>query len=542
VKPFRVCGLIPLFNHGETVAGVAAALREHLDRVLVVDDGSTDGGADRLPADDPGLVVVRLPVNRGKGAAVKEGLLLARSQGYTHVLQVDADAQHDPADIPRFLEAGRREPGTLWTGERVFDADAPGRSRFGRRFGMFWWRVETGNRTLTDTQCGYRLYPLDGLPPLEVLGDRMDFDVEVLVRSLWLGTPVRGIPTRVRYGPPESRRSHFRPFRDNLRMTGMHARLCLARWTGRTRPPDPAVPRWLRAREAGSRMGIRIVLALGRLAGYRAARALTMAVATWYALWAPGARKALAEFHRRALGRASFGLARRTFCSFAESILDRAFVAMGRSGLFRLTVEAPEGLLDPEAPPQGHLVLGAHLGTLEMARAFAVTERVSFSMWMHAAPSARLYQELQRLDPRFHEALIPMGSGAEAVEALLTVRDRIAAGHYVGVLADRVWATGPRISLPFLGRPRDFPLGPFKAAVALEVPVLLAFLVKTGPRDYRLVLRRLEASGEGAAAPGGPGDRSSRTRALALQYVRGLEEAARRFPTQWYHFFPFWDS
>lgn len=538
----RVCGLIPLFNHGETVAGVAAALRAHLDRVIVVDDGSTDGGADRLPPDDPGLVVIRRSHNGGKGAAVKDGLRAARALGCTHVLQMDADAQHDPEDIPRFLEAGDREPGTIWTGERVFDADAPGRSRFGRRFGMFWWRVETGDRTLTDTQCGYRLYPLEGLPPLEDLGDRMDFDVEVLVRSLWRGTPVRGLPTRVHYGGPEHHRSHFRPFRDNLGMTWMHTRLCLARWSGRTRTPDlaPRVPRWLQVREVGSRTGIRIVLALGRLAGYRAARALTAAVATWYAMVAPGARRSLQEFHRRAVGRSSFGLAWRTIFSFAESILDRAFVAMGRASIFRLTVDAPDGLLDPGAPPKGHLVLGAHLGTLEMARAFAVTERVSFSMWMHAAPSTGLYRELRRLDPRFHESLIPMGSEAEAVEALLVVRDRIQAGHYVGVLADRVWPTGPRIRLPFLGREREFPLGPFKAAVALKAPVLLAFLVKTGHRDYRLVLRPLES---GDADPGAPTrDRDARTRDLAMQYVRGLEEAARRFPTQWYHFFPFWDG
>lgn len=539
MKPLRVCGLIPLFNHGETVTGVAEALRRHLDLVLVVDDGSTDGGADRLPAGDPGLVVIRRPRNGGKGAAVKEGLRAARSLGCTHVLQMDADAQHDPDDIPRFLEAGEREPGTLWTGERIFEEDAPGRSRFGRRFGMFWWRVETGDRTLTDTQCGYRLYPLDGLPPLERLGDRMDFDVEILVRATWRGTPVRGLPTRVRYGGPGTHRSHFRPFRDNLRMTSMHTRLCLERWTGRARPPDPpsGSPRWLRAREAGSRTGIRIVLALGRLAGYRAARALTAAVATWYALFAPGPRRALAEFHRRALGRASFGLAWRTIFSFAESILDRAFVAMGRSGIFRLEVEAPAGLLDPGSPPRGHLVLGAHLGTLEMARAFAVTERVSFSMWMHAAPSSGLYRELRRLDPSFHESLIPMGSGGEAVEALLVVRDRIGAGQYVGVLADRVWATGPRITLPFLGRDRQFPLGPFKAAVALKAPVLMAFLVKTGPRDYRLVLHPLEAGEAGSDTR----DRNARVAALASRYVRGLEEAARRFPTQWYNFFPFWD-
>jgi len=226
---FRVCGLVPLFNNGDTVAGVVAALRIHVPTVIVVDDGSTDGGPARLAThpDLSGLILVLHARNRGKGAAVQTGAARARALGFTHVLQMDADAQHDAADIPKFLAASRAEPLAVLAGERLFDENAPGSSRFGRRFGMFWYDLETRHHPLTDTQCGYRVYPLSLFDALPTMGPRMEFDVEVLVRAVWAGLPVRGIPTHVRYGLPGEHRSHFRPFRDNVRMTWLHTRLSL---------------------------------------------------------------------------------------------------------------------------------------------------------------------------------------------------------------------------------------------------------------------------------------------------------------------------
>lgn len=222
----RICGLVPLFDNGDTVARVVAALRVHLPTVIVVDDGSTDGGPANLPSDH-GIILVHHDRNRGKGAAVQTGATVARNHGYTHVLQMDADEQHDANDIPVFIAACRADDRAVLAGERLFDQNAPASSRFGRRFGMFWYHLETGNHPLTDTQCGYRIYPLalfDALPPM---GARMDFDVEILVRAVRQGWTVRGIPTRVRYGRPGEHRSHFKPFIDNVLMTRLHARLSL---------------------------------------------------------------------------------------------------------------------------------------------------------------------------------------------------------------------------------------------------------------------------------------------------------------------------
>jgi glycosyltransferase involved in cell wall biosynthesis len=225
----RWCGLVPLYDNGATVAGVVAGLLAHVPHVVVVDDGSTDGGPDSLPA-RPDITVVRHPRNRGKGAAVRTGLRTARALGFSHVVQVDADAQHDLGDVPRFLALSAAHPDAVLAGERIWDDNAPRSSRFGHRFGMFWYRLETGDHPLRDTQCGFRVYPTDLLDTVPATTNRMAFDVEVLVRGVLAGRPVLGVPTQVRYGAPGAHRSHFRPFADNVRMSWLHARLTVRRW------------------------------------------------------------------------------------------------------------------------------------------------------------------------------------------------------------------------------------------------------------------------------------------------------------------------
>ena len=222
----RFCAIVPFINNHRTVAQVVDKVRAHLPDVIAVDDGSTDGSADTLEP-FPGLALLAHEVNRGKGAAVKTGAAEARARGFSHVLQIDADDQHDADDIPRFLEAARERPEAVFAGERIFDEHVPGSSRFGRRFGVFWYRLETGFHPLADTQCGFRVYPLALFDRVRVGGDRMDFDAEVLVRAVWAGLPVIGVATRVRYFPEEERVSHFRPCLDNVLFSSLHCRLTI---------------------------------------------------------------------------------------------------------------------------------------------------------------------------------------------------------------------------------------------------------------------------------------------------------------------------
>jgi glycosyltransferase involved in cell wall biosynthesis len=225
--PIRPCAVVPTYDNPLTIRGVVLAIREHLCDVIVVDDGSAEQGRRVCrELETEGLARVRFREhNGGKGAAVKDGLDVARELGFTHVLQIDADHQHETDDIPRFLDAARAEPDALILGSPVFDDSAPWVRLMGRRITRFWTHVQTGGRIIDDPMCGFRVYPLDQALAVRVRGNAMDFDPEVAVKMHWRGTPILNLPTRVRYHPGSV--SHFRQFTDNALLTWMHVRLCV---------------------------------------------------------------------------------------------------------------------------------------------------------------------------------------------------------------------------------------------------------------------------------------------------------------------------
>jgi len=226
--------LIPSFNPGARVYEVVEAARRHWAPVWVVVDGSTDGtaqGLGELAAGDPGLRVLSLPENRGKGAAVLHGLDAAVGEGFTHVLTMDSDGQHPVEQIARFMEESVRRPECMILGAPVFGPDAPQLRVRGRRISNWLANLETLWLGIGDSLFGFRVYPID--PLRRVMGRehwmrRFDFDPEAAVRLCWAGVPPVNLPAPVRYlGPEEGGVSHFHYGRDNLLLSWMHTRLFL---------------------------------------------------------------------------------------------------------------------------------------------------------------------------------------------------------------------------------------------------------------------------------------------------------------------------
>jgi glycosyltransferase involved in cell wall biosynthesis len=222
--------LIPHYNHGGALGGVLEALAGHDLPCLVVDDGSDAANRGRvaeLGARFPWVQVEFLPANRGRGAALRHGYRTAWRQGFSHVVQLDADGQHEAGDVPRFLAVARRYPDALVLGVPSFDATAPRRRVYGRRITTCWVAIETLSRVVPDALCGFRAVPLQPTVRLlerRPLGDGMEFDPALVVRLVWEAVPVATVPTHVRYRPGGV--SHFRPWRDNARISATHARLC----------------------------------------------------------------------------------------------------------------------------------------------------------------------------------------------------------------------------------------------------------------------------------------------------------------------------
>jgi glycosyltransferase involved in cell wall biosynthesis len=226
--------LIPSYNTGATVYDTVRAARAQWQPVWVVVDGSDDGTAEgltTLAASDPGLKVIVLPENRGKGAAVLHGLQAAALAGFTHALTMDSDGQH-PADlIPAFMQASVQQPNAMVLGRPVFGAEAPLLRVRGRRVSNWWTNLETLGAGIDDSLYGFRVYPIADLIAVmrrQPWMRRFDFDTEAVVRLAWRGVVPVNLAAPVKYlSAEEGGVSHFRYGRDNVLLTWMHTRLML---------------------------------------------------------------------------------------------------------------------------------------------------------------------------------------------------------------------------------------------------------------------------------------------------------------------------
>lgn len=240
---FRAAGwfavVIPVYNHGQAVIQVIRRTLRLGIPVFVVDDGSTDGTGEVLRS-VLGIHLLRHRFNRGKGAALVTGMSVAASMA-DWAITLDGDGQHDPNDAISLVKAIPANTRPIVLGKRMLMKDAPWTSRFGRRFSNFWVWV-SGGRLLSDSQSGFRVYPLPEVLNLGVKARKYDFEIEVLAKAAWRGITVVEAPVRVDYHTQSPRVSHFHPLWDFVRNTGTFGRLIVRRiftpylWPSSLRP------------------------------------------------------------------------------------------------------------------------------------------------------------------------------------------------------------------------------------------------------------------------------------------------------------------
>lgn len=219
---FKPCVVIPVYNHENAIGTVVAAVLAHGVPCILVDDGSSEECAKKLDALSD-VTLLRLAVNSGKGAAVLTGIRYAAEQGYTHVVQIDADGQHCTSDIPQFLAQAEQHPQAVITGYPIYDTSVPKLRLYARYLTHVWVWINTWSLQIRDSMCGFRVYPVAAVMQLctrQKIGLRMNFDTDILVRLYWHGIEVINLPTRVTY--PLDGISHFRLWLDNVLITRMH--------------------------------------------------------------------------------------------------------------------------------------------------------------------------------------------------------------------------------------------------------------------------------------------------------------------------------
>jgi glycosyltransferase involved in cell wall biosynthesis len=234
--------VIPALNEEREIRAVAQDALVHCSRVIVVDDGSSDGTSAAI-ADLP-VERIRHAQPQGKAKALQDGFRRALELGADGVLTMDGDGQHAAADLPRLLAAAHQYPGRIVIGARLRSKDAqPGKNRFGNQQADFWVSWACGQRVV-DSQSGQRFYPRAAVElALSLPPGGFVFESEILIEAARRGVHTVSVPIESRYGD-DRRASHFRPVRDVSRITAMIAgRLVRGGfmprnyWRARTVPP-----------------------------------------------------------------------------------------------------------------------------------------------------------------------------------------------------------------------------------------------------------------------------------------------------------------
>lgn len=531
---------LPCYNNaamlGDVLADVRALAQTAAETgrdtdILVIDDGSTDGIDEVLAgAKIESLAVIRHDRNRGKGAAIASAVGYARESGedYIALVTVDADGQHTREAIAQLLIAAAAEPSSLWLGARRMDRREnpaiPRSSVFGRRFSNGWVAIETG-RWLSDTQTGLRSYPLSADFYDRVAGiscRHYDFEIAVLVKSLWAGVTVRETLVPVRY--TDDRVSHFHGLRDNARLSLLHSRLVAERILVRLpaqllRPLGRAVGIAPGAERKGSRL-TGWVMARG---GKAVCVVLAIFPVSFYFLADRRAREGIATLYRR------LGLSNRAFKNFwwfALSIIDRLDFAKGERRLPELAKSCGTTTIEP-----GSVVLASHIGDWLFGGLSLSAKASKLAILVDEGRTPEFLKQLK------NAAALPVAlvdSRQEPIQLILGLRDILAAGGVVCVMADRLAPGNTPVHQEFLGERAAFPGEPFRLAHMLAAPVyaFCATRSRGGIRAaYTLRLRQLAASAE-APSP----------EALLTRYISFLEEQLATGPQHWFNFFNFWKT
>jgi predicted LPLAT superfamily acyltransferase len=290
---------------------------------------------------------------------------------------------------------------------------------------------------------------------------------------------------------------------------------------------------WLRQRERGTALGIRLLLATHRVGGRGLVRLILRVVAFYYALFAGSARRASKSYLRRVQGHASFADVVRHIGTFAQCAFDRVLLASGRLEGFTFTRDGYQHLEALAQARRGAILLGAHLGSFEALRAMGEREQLTINVVAHFENARRITAMLRSVAPDFEARIIAIDPAAP--HWVLRVQECIEAGELVAVLGDRTGLGEASVEVELLGGKVRLPTGPYALAAVLRCPIYLTFGLFHAPSTYALSCEPFVERVELPRAR-----REQELAALAQRFADRLADHVRRAPLNWFNFFELW--
>ncbi|WP_375322057.1 glycosyltransferase [Aliivibrio logei] len=551
---FRPCFLIPCYNHGKTVPAVVKSLLSFGYPMLIVDDGSNRETKQILmdvAASNKGVTLITLAENQGKGGAVIAGIEAAYQQSFSHAIQIDADGQHDLEALPKLIQESQAHPTALISGQPIYDESVPKSRLYGRYVTHVWVWIETLSFAIKDSMCGFRSYPIG--PTISVLeravfGQRMDFDTEIMVRMYWNDTDIRFINTRVIY--PEDGISHFDALWDNVKISWMHTKLffgMLPRIPSLLKRKAIQDDHWSSHAERGTIIGMQLLLWVYSTFGRRVFSLLLKPVMAYYYLRGGSVKQASDDFIQQVNAYARVkGIALpdkltpyRHLVSFGETMLDKLAAWRGDFSEKNLIVHGTEHYEALSQREKGIVMLGSHLGNLELCRALSRRHKdLKINALVFTEHAERFNAVMKTVNPQSEVNVIQVSKMGPDTAILL--QQKIDAGEWIVIVGDRTSVTKEDrvIWADFLGKPAPFPQGPFMLASILKQPVYLMFGLRDDSQKEPRFDVYFEPFSEQITLP--RGKREEALQEVVQNYAQRLEHFTLKAPSQWYNFFNFW--
>lgn len=550
---YSACFLIPCYNHGSTVAHVIQSLRPHNMPIILIDDGSDKKTQEilQIQAKEEGISLITLPENQGKGRAVMAGIEAAKILGYSHAIQIDADGQHDTEALPELIDKSKQHPDNLISGQPIYDDSVPKSRLYGRYITHVWVWIETLSFEIKDSMCGFRVYPVEKTAQVlnkYAIGKRMDFDTEIMVRMFWEDVSFNFVKTRVYY--PEGGISHFDALWDNIKISKMHTKLFFGML--------PRIPQllsrhryrsshWSTTSERGTLMGIKLLLTIYSFFGRPLFNFVLRLVMGYYYLTGSDARKSSEQYltqlkehsRKKQIPLPKNLTSYRHLLSFGETLLDKLAAWKGDIPYQDLAVTGSEIFDDVIKQNQGIILLGSHLGNIELCRAMSRKHKhLKINALVFTEHAEKFNSMMKAVNPSSNLNLIEVKEMGP--DTAIQLQQKIEQGEWIVIVGDRTSVTKEKrvVWADFLGKPAPFPQGPFVLASVLKAPVFLLFGIRNEGNHKPFFNVYFEAFRDRIVLP--RGNRQAALEEVAQDYAARLEHHTMKAPLQWYNFFNFW--
>jgi predicted LPLAT superfamily acyltransferase len=289
---------------------------------------------------------------------------------------------------------------------------------------------------------------------------------------------------------------------------------------------------WIRHRERGSIVMLKIMVFLSLRLGRHLSRSVLYGIAAYFFLFGPSARRYSLQYLRLALRREPRAADRfRQILSFATTIHDRVYLINGQYQKFNISSEGEAAML-AQCGGRGALLLGAHMGSFEVMHALSRRHAgLHVAMAMYEDNARKIGGILAAINPSVEPDIVALGH----IDAMLNIAERLEQGAFVGVLGDRTLGEEPAQEVTLLGERAYLPTGPMRAAAILRCPVFFMAGLYRGANNYHVVFERVADFSVTSV-----GSRNLAVRAAIERYAAVLDQYCRNDPYNWFNFFDFW--